>query len=345
MFLEVLGIIFLVVILVIGFFGWKFYRYVNSESNSDISVAISVLPSQLMELEPSNQEEWKEKERLVNIERDLKKVAADHVGYFCVHSGYAIIRISIWSFKGQAVAVIYEACTEQDEENVSFIFEVACQLGSGSQCITSNPHAIYESRPDNHRINFNESASILDFLKALKTEIPAGEKIQKISDSKQFFMDCYYDTTEWSWREAQLTSDKTQQVLSSVGVNVTDDLMETLVDFGRTFSIDVNTYRVRRQLAKSSTMSIERWEKIRDKLVFVSEQMQVDHIVDVIYDIAGELTETQEKVLAGFENNTDDLVDAISAFQMLVQSMNIKIRRVAKVDEPIKTEVYISLST
>ena len=81
MFLEILGIIFLVVICVVGFFAWKIYRFARAQANSDIATAISVLPSQEMELEPSNPGEWKEKERLEFTESELKRIGASHVGY------------------------------------------------------------------------------------------------------------------------------------------------------------------------------------------------------------------------------------------------------------------------
>jgi len=343
MILQILGIIFLLVICVVAYYGWKIHRFTKKQVNSDISIAYSVLPSQTMELEPSNAEEWKEKERLAYTESQLKKVGANHVGYFCVYNGYAIIRVSMWSYKDQAVAVIYEASSELDQNNVTFLYEVASKLENGSICITSNSSAVYDSRPSNHLIIFNESESILDFLRSIKSELPADEKLRKISDPKEFFIECYEDTSEWSWQNEQLSSDKTQQVLSSVGVNITEELMDELIDSGNAYSVEVNINKARRQLAKHSKMSVDQWENIRDRLVIINEKMQVYHLLDAIYDIAGDLTENQELVLEGFENNTDELIDPIAAFYMLVQSLNLKIKRVTKMDVPVKTEIFLPL--
>lgn len=343
MFFQILGVIFLIVICTVGYFAWKIYRSVKAQEKSDIAIAMSVLPSQDMELEPSNSDEWKEKECLEHSESELKRVGANHIGYYCVYSGYAIIRISIWSFRNRVVTVIYEALSVIDKSNVTFIYEVACKLADGSICITSNANAVYDSRPKNPKLVFNESTSILDFIKAIKSEVPVNKKLVKIEDSLEFFAECYEDTTEWSWRSEQLTSEKTQQVLSSVGVTVSKELTDDLIEIGISYSVTVNIKRARRKLAKHSKMSVEQWEKIRDKLVFVNDKMQVHHLVDAIYDLAGDLSETQEQALDGFQTNTDELIDPISAFQMLVQSLSLKAKRITSMKSPVKTEVYLPL--
>ena len=116
-----------------------------------------------------------------------------------------------------------------------------------------------------------------------------------------------------------------------------------MIEIGISYSVTVNIKRARRKLAKHSKMSVEQWEKIRDKLVFVNDKMQVHHLVDAIYDLAGDLSETQEQALDGFQTNTDELIDPISAFQMLVQSLSLKAKRITSMKSPVKTEVYLPL--
>lgn len=343
MFLQILGIIFLIVIFVIAYYVWKFYRHVKRQTNSDLSIAMTVLPYQDMELEPSNKEEWQEKEQLAYSESELKSIGATHVGYYCVYNGYAIIRISIWNCKDQAIALFYEGCSELDKNNVNFIYEVAVRLDDGSICITSNPHAVYENRPSNHPIIFNESKSIIDFINLLNSEIPDNNKIININDPKEFFTECYEVIAEWSWKPEQLSNNKTQQTLSSVGVDVTEELMQELIEMGENYSLEVNIRRARRAFAEQTEMTADQWEAIRDKLVFINENMKADHLIEAVYELGGELTEMQEKVLNGFQANTNDLIDPIGAFQMLMQSLNLKAKRVTSIDTPVKTEVYLPL--
>jgi len=343
MFLQILGAVFLIVVCVVAYFSWKIYRFVKKQEDSDISLAMSVLPAMEMELEPSSAQEWKEVERLGYIESDLKKIGATHVGYYCVYIGCVIIRVSIWNYKNQAVATIYEALSELDKENTSFIYEASCKLKDGSVCITSNQHAVYESRPENHKIVFRESNSILDLLKGIKSELPDGKKIQKIEDPKRYFLECCEEISEWGWRSEQIKSDKTQQVLSSVGVTITEELTDELIDMGASYSVEVNINRARSALAKHSKMTASQWEKVRDELVFINESMKSDHLVEAIYDLGGELTDAQEQVIEGFQANTDTLVDPIGAFQMLLQTLNLQVKRVTSMDVPVKTEVYLPL--
>lgn len=343
MFLEILGVIFLIVICVVLKFVWKIYRLTKLHENSDISTAISVLPSQYMELEPSGKEDWQEKEQLAYMESELKRLGASNVGYYCVYSGYATIRIAMWDYKQKAVIAIYEAFSEQDKKNVSFIYEVACKLEDGSLCITSNPHAAYDNRPQNHKMVFNEAKSIIDFIRSIKSQIPEGKKLFRIKDPKEFFTESYEATAEWAWRPEQLKSDKTQQTFASVGVDVSEELMEQLIEMGTSYSIEVNVNRARRRLARQSKMSVSQWEKVRDQLVFVNEKMQVEHLIDAVYDLASDLTEQQEQVLDGFQEKTKELTDPIGAFQMLLQALNLKAKRITSMNSPVKTEVYLPL--
>ncbi|MCG7972484.1 MAG: hypothetical protein JBO36_17720 [Candidatus Thiodiazotropha taylori] len=342
-FLQILGTIFLALLLIGAYFAWKLYRFVKRQQNSDIAKATSVLPSQVMDLEPSNRDQWKEREKLDYCESELKSIGASHVGYYFTHSGFAMIRISLWNFKNQVIAAIYEGSTDINQKDVRFIFEVACKLTDGSLCITSNQHALYDSRPDNHIIQHNESNSILEFIKALKREIPENTKLIKIPDPLEFFIESYEDATEWSWSAEQLKSEKTQQVLASIGVTVTDELMDDLIESGRSYSVEVNVNRARRKLARHSQMSVEKWDKISDKLVFINEKMEVSHLIDAVYDIAGDITDEQEQVLDGFQQTTEKLTDPIGAFQMLLSSMDIKAKRITSMETPVKTEVYLPL--
>jgi hypothetical protein len=341
MFLEILGVIFLIVLLVVGYYGWKIYRFAKKHANSDIATALSVLPTQEIEFEPSSVQEWKEQERLKSTESDLRKIGAEPIGYYCIYDGYSIIRLSMWNFKSMAVVALYEVSSELEPDNVMFIQEVAGKLTNGSLCITSNSNASFDSRPSNHKVVFNESQSIVNFLKSLKIELPEGSKFLKIKDGKAFFEECYEDTVEWGWMESQLRSNKTQQVLTSVGVTITDELMEELIEIGETYSVDLNVERARKKLARHSKMTADQWEKIRDKLIFINEKMKADQVMDAIYELLGEPSEMQEEILEGFEKTSSELVDPIAAFQMLVQTMNLKVKRLSQMDEPVRTEVYL----
>jgi hypothetical protein len=343
MFLQILGILFLIILCILAYYAWRAFRFLKTQANSDISVAMSVLPALGLDLATSSREEWKEQSQLDYLESQLKRIGAIITGYFCFYHGNAEILVSMWNIKNQAVAFMYEGHSNLKGDAAALFFEVACKLKSGSLCITSNPHAIYDSRPEKHRIIYNEANSIIDFIKALRTNIPQGEKLVRIKDPMLFSKESYEDIAEWAWRADQLNSDKTRQVLSSVGIKVTDELMQQLIDMGTSYSIEVSINRAKRKLTKHSKIDIDKWEKIRDELVYVTDKMDTDNLIDAIYELAGTLSDTQTQVLDGFEANTNELTDPLGAFQMLLSSLNLKVKRVATMDTPTRTEIYLPL--
>lgn len=343
MFLQILGAIFLIILAVAAFFGWKAWRLIKGKVDSDLPLAMSVLPSLQLELQPSTADEWQDKDRLAYTEGRLKRVGAHHVGYYWMQHGMATIRISLWDFRQQAVAALYEAEAEGVDGKGMFVQEVACRLDGGSLCITSNPHALYDPRPANHVLRHNAAEDIVELIKALRPAIPEGRKLLKISDALEFFTEGYEDTSEWRWRKAQLMDEKTQQVLTAVGVKITDELMQQLIEYGADYSVEVAVKQARRKLARNPKLSAQQWEKMRDRLVIVNQRMQLDHVVDAIYAAAGELDDRQQQVLDGFCLTARELVDPIAAFQMLAQSMDLKIKRIASMEQPVRSEVYLPL--
>ena len=93
--------------------------------------------------------------------------------------------------------------------------------------------------------SFNDSESLPQFFKTLKAEIPQGKKVLKIEDPKEFFMDSYQDAAEWNWRPEQLKSDKTKQTFATVGITVTQELLNGLIDMGISYSVDFTSVRLK----------------------------------------------------------------------------------------------------
>ena len=113
MFLQVLGVLFLLLICAAGFFFWRLYRLARKRSGSDLATAIAVLPAMEMELEPSSARDWKEIQQLEYAESELKSVGAAHVGYYCVYHGHATIRVSMWNYRGalMGTAIMFASFT------------------------------------------------------------------------------------------------------------------------------------------------------------------------------------------------------------------------------------------
>ncbi len=76
-------------------------------------------------------------------------------------------------------------------------------------------------------------------------------------------------------------------------------------------------------------------------MVIIHDKMDVSHLSSEIWDLCGNITEVQEVTIEGFEQNTADLTDPISAFQLLVSSTFCGAKRITQIEKPFRAEVYL----
>jgi hypothetical protein len=69
--------------------------------------------------------------------------------------------------------------------------------------------------------------------------------------------------------------------------------------------------------------------------------MQTEHVIEAVYDILGELSENQEKVLEGFRLNTKSMDCPMACFQLLANTLNLKVKKLVGFKQPVKAEVYL----
>lgn len=330
-----------------------FLRRKKPDVFADMGTAISVLPAQELDLKPSTLERWQLQEQIQALAEELVQINARNLGYFEVRHGYALIQISLWNYKQQAIIAIYEASTTVQPDSAHLFFEVACKTNSGSLCISTNANAANTSRPENHKLIHHSSNSVKELLKQLKTQLGQEQKAVRITDGKLFFNECYEDTTEWAWMPEQIKSQQTKQTLEIVGIAVTDELIEELLELGRLYQVEVNTRRALRRLAsglrnqanipESISTSVANLESLTDRLVVIHEKMDAVHIIDAIYDLTESLSDNQEKVIEGFQINNPTISDPISAFHLLLQATNLQPKRIATLHKPVRSEIFLKL--
>ena len=130
------------------------------------------------------------------------------------------------------------------------------------------------------------------FFRTLKANAPNDVEFIKIKDAKEFFHEVYIDTTEWSWREEQLRSDRTRQALVAIKIKPSEELLQQLIELGHSNTVDVYTEKARKRFARHSSMNLERWESIRDELVFVHQKMKLQDLRDAIWDLSDPVSYT-----------------------------------------------------
>ncbi len=344
--LEILGALFLIFVLIGGYFAWKLYRSATAYKRTEFAKAMSVLPELDLRLESSTKSDWISLDQLDFQEQYLRSKGADHVGYFRHNSDGVELRVSLWNYKQRAVAALYETELELNPGQAAFFFDLVARVKNGSICVSSNPNAALDSRPSNHTLHLSRAPSVTKFFRTLKSNAPEDAAFIKINDAKEFFYDVYTDTTEWAWREEQLRSNRTRQALVALKVKPSEELLQQLIELGHSNTIDVFTEKARKRFARHSSMNPERWESIRDELVFVHEKMKLQDLRDAIWDLSDQLSDEQENMLDKLEAQeaTKQSYDALNVFKSLLSKLDIRARRVATMSSPIQSEVYLPRS-
>lgn len=344
--LEILGALFLIVVFIGVYFAWKLYRSATAYKRTEFVKAMSVLPELDLGLEPSTRSDWINLDQLDFQEEHLRNKGADHVGYFSHYSDGALLRISLWNYKQRAVAALYETEVELTPGQAIFYFDLVARIKNGSICVSSNASAALDSRPSNHSLHLSRAPCVTKFFRTLKSNAPEDTEFIKIKDAKEFFDDVYTDTTEWAWREEQLRNDRTQQALVALKIKPSEELMQQLIELGHSNTVDVYTEKARKRFARHSSMNLERWELIRDELVFVHQKMKLQDLRDAIWDLSDQLSDEQEDLLDRLEAEevTKQSYDALNVFKSLLSKLDIRARRVATMSSPIQSEVYLPRS-
>lgn len=340
MFLEVLGIVFLIIILIALYISFKIYWKIRRFRQSDFSLALSVLPDLDAEFEVDNNESWQEKEQLKFCESRLKSIGAKHVNYYSTIMNGNISLISMWLHQDLVSILIYEVQPEAGD--TIFVVEAVCKTNNGGTlCISNNPSVEFHSRPETHPIYSQNTNDPLDLIKGIKKHIPSDQKIVKIKDAKDFLDETYEVIAEWGWRKEQLNSDYCREKFNLIGVSVNDDLIDSLIEVGRINSIDVTRRRALRSIKHTDGMTVVKWEKIKDQIIVISENMNGEDVLDEIMNVFEASTELESQILEGLENTSNGIKNPFAAFENIISVLQFRVKKIAKIEQPYKAVIFI----
>lgn len=347
LFLQILGGIFLVVLLVAAWYGWKIFRFFKRIKSGEYSTAedqvCGLLPPTEIELESADVNEWLSKDRLFSAENELRAIGCEHIGYFTTYQNMLTIQISLWSFKGAVLFAIYEALKNLEEDKAStFVIECAAKTSDGTLTITSNPSALVLPRPRNHIIHIEESFHPKALLTLLKSKLTAIGKPQKISNPKQFFCETAEDIAVWLWSEEQLRSQDFRNFLEQAGIETENFDLDQLVEYGNSYRSEHLTRKITRKVASNPKISAAKWEEIRDNLIIIHEEMDKSNFVGSLYDMCVGLSEAQEEMLEELEES-ENKIHIFDEFEKLKKPLKevLRVKKLGDVKEPVMAQIYI----
>jgi len=345
LFLQILGGIFLLVLIVVAYYAWKirrFFRKLNV-GDGDFSTLTNILPAMELELEPADLSQWLKRDQLIEQENELRRLGLVHEGYYLTYTHLAEIRISLWHYKHALCCALYEGVPNGDVDNTNFSFECIVKLDDGSTlCVSNSEFALNLPRPPQHPIITTDLHSPAKMMALLKQRLPAGRKVQAINSCRHFLVDSFEEMNEWLWQEQQLRSPQVAALVEPLNINLDDTLIQSLLEHGNELRDDLRSHQVIRRFAEKSKVSAAQWEDIRERLVVVHNDMSKCSLIAAIYDMSVGLSEAQEDSLDELENSVESW-QPLNKFQEIRQQLGVAqhAKRVGTLTKPVAAEIYL----
>jgi len=344
--LETLGMLFLGLILLVGFFGIRFYLRVKSviSDAAPISALVDILPPFQCILDESGRKNWQGLDELDKNEALLEKSGFENHGYFTTYAGDALIEVALWNHPLKGIVVAFMEASGEDIETTGLISDVFVRFDDDTQLTINNgPDANILPRPEHSPLIHVSSSALQDLFAALKTHVPPGKKIRPLKQVKAFYQRCFEQYSAWMWEEPQLRSPEVKAIANKIGVELSDEIITELREHARVENVDAISQSIVDGFARQTSMSVAKWAEVCDRLVVVHENMGAKDIADCFYDLVDDIDENFEANLDSLENKGEDF-DALALFHTLAKDYTVldTLSRVASVRQPLRAEIYLA---
>ena len=347
--LEIFGVIFLVVLVIAAYFAFKVYRWFKQSGwgESDYGSVWDVLPPIRMEFIKYPHPDWINLERVRTDCEMLKKAGFIDCGTYETTMGQAASILHLWVNKKNGLyAILMEARTYPeglDEPICDYASELLmCFADNSTLLLTNNRHANALPRPEHHRSVMIEAQTIKELFPHLKPNIPKGIKVKPVINPVNAVINFCNEYHSWLWEEAQLRSPEISELFQMLKIEVTDEMIEQLLEtaeYEKTLALSDDIVK---RLSKSSGMTADKWESLRERLVVVHDKLNANQLVDCFYDL---LDVQDDKEL--------DMIDAIGDMTSIHSPVEVfsehlaklkrssSVKRLATTREPVAAHVYV----
>lgn len=355
-FLEILGIIFVVLLLVLLFFGIKAFRWYkkNLSDSMKMEQVLKIYPPVRFDLFKRDEApDCHFKERFAADEALLQKAGFVHDGWYGVTHGLMEMTISLWAKPTSGVvAALYEGIPDVEEltdEQKTAASQYAADLAitfteGGSLTISNSIHANLLPRPAEHPIVYEDAESLKPLFAALKQQLPQGQKIKKIDDPQHLYKVANQDYFIWLWEEEQIRSDKVKAAFDMAKLPLTEGLILQMVEHGKEETTYLLSDQVMQRLSKSSHMSAERWEAMRENAVVVHAKMSAEMLETCLYELLDEVPDgLVARIDKLWEDAPDRVDDPLAFFAQKLDELELthKVKIVANMQTPVPARVYL----
>ncbi len=344
--LNALGLIFIALIVLVGFFVVRTVRRKQADTPKDQSLdtLIDVLPPVFLDLDESARDRWHNLDTLNAYENLLTRAGFESHGYFTSYAAMADIEVSLWNHPQKGFVMAFMEASVDEVKSLEVFTDVFVRFDDGSSLTVSNiPQDHPLPRPDNSPMIHETSFKIQDLFASVKTHIPEGRKIRPVKQVKAFYQQHFEHYSAWLWQEEQLRSPEVKAIAASLGITLDGELIDELIAHGRAERSDLKSQSIVDAFARQTSMSETQWEAVCDRLVVVHDEMGASEIADCCYDLFEEVDEALAEALDRLAN-ADVLQDPLRQFHDLMSGHALaeSLRRVANINKPIRAEIYLA---
>lgn len=349
-YLEILGIIFLLLLCVALYYGLKTYRWFEKtkQGSEELRRVLQVLPSVQLELYEEPLASWVNERAYDDDAQVLRDLGFFHDGCYEGASGNSAFTLSLWvNAKKGIYAALYETQTSVDgqgEPSSTYVADVFVLFTNNSTLtITTASKANALPRPKQHRCVYAEVNSVKDLFPHLKPNAPANVKIKSIGNPLHTFRDFCNDYHGWLWEEAQLRSPEIAALLAQSGIAMTDALIAELLEYAGYEKSEILKEKIIRRVARSSKVSVEQWESLRDQLVVVHDKMDGNQLVGCFYELIDKLSKDEEEMLEKIAERSH-IHHPVALFSKKLKTLKgaNRVKRFAVMREPVNAHVYVA---
>lgn len=351
--LEIVGIVFLVILAVVAFYVFKFYRWLKLSAGdiNELMAIQTVLPPINFEIHEAPEAVWRSTERLQADRRWLQQAGFVHAGDFDTVMGQVEALISLWSHPELGFGcAIYECSVyleDQDSHQVVYQGELFARFEDGSSLTVANSkQAETLPRPAAHALQVVDSEELAVAYETLSAAIAKRPKVAPIGDMVSTFTHFVSDYNSWLWEEPQLRSPEVSSLIAQLGIAMDDALIERLLAYGREEKSELLSARVLQRLAAKADMTAAKWERLRERMVVVHAQMSADELIDKFYLLLGEVCEKDEARIDAIAE-LEHIACPVTLFSTRLSQLKSanRIKLVAKMEKPVLSYVYIPKAT
>jgi len=264
--------------------------------------------------------EWKHSQKQARDQSILERLDFESVGVYESQNALVSTQYMVFgSIKSGLSVIIYETSLSLGGSagtTVEYSVDVFSKLSNGaSLTISNNRRSSILPRPSKDTLNYFESADLLQLLKKLKPSIASNVKVEPILDFLEEFKQQAIGYSAWLWKKEQLNSNKFAEALAGEGLETNENVVKALLVYAQDQKNELIIKAALEKLAKFSNLSALEWEKVRDGLVIIHDNMTGKQISSHLLNILEKPGSKEKKVLLDIEGRRqiDSSVDLFSS--------------------------------